>query len=371
MGGLENGLVNLINQMPVAEYRHAIACIESYSDFRDRIVRTDVPVFALERSRIGVWRLRAELYALCRRLRPAVLHTRNLSALDALLPARLAGIPHRVHGEHGWDVDDLHGTRWRPAVLRKLHSPLVDRYVTVSKHLERFLVERVGIAPSRISQIYNGVDTDRFTPAREKRIDGLPPGFADNDTILIGAIGRIQPVKDHATLLHAFANLLQSCPDMRARLRLAVVGDGPLLPELRRLADTLRIGDLTWLPGALEDVPEALCGFDLFVLPSLAEGISNTLLEAMAAGVPVVATATGGNLELVDEGRSGRFFPPGDVAALTALLQQYALQPRLRDEHGQEARRIALEKFALSTMVARYQAMYDMLCGPNTAQLAR
>ncbi|MEG1052070.1 MAG: glycosyltransferase, partial [Janthinobacterium sp.] len=116
-GGLENGVVNLINHMPESAFRHGIVCIEDYSDFRDRIVRRDVPVIALKRSRIGVWAMRRELYKLCRTLRPAILHTRNQSALDALLPARLAGVRHAVHGEHGWDVDNLRGDRWKPALL--------------------------------------------------------------------------------------------------------------------------------------------------------------------------------------------------------------------------------------------------------------
>ncbi len=93
------------------------------------------------------------------------MHSRNLSGLDALLPARLAGVPRCVHGEHGWDVDNLGGTNRRHALLRRLHAPLVDRYVTVSKDIERHLVERIGIRPSRIAQIYNGADTERFAPA--------------------------------------------------------------------------------------------------------------------------------------------------------------------------------------------------------------
>ena len=141
-GGLENGLVNLINAMPRTAFRHAIACIEDYSSFRDRLADPSVEVVALHRSRIGVWRMRRELFRLFRRLKPAIVHTRNLSGLDAQLPARAAGVRRIVHGEHGWDVDDIHGTGRRPALLRRLHAPLVDRYITVSKDLERYLVQR-------------------------------------------------------------------------------------------------------------------------------------------------------------------------------------------------------------------------------------
>ena len=358
IGGMENGLVNLINRMPQEYLRHAVACIEDYSDFRQRISRADTEVFALHRSKTGVWKMRKELFQLCRSLQPRVVHSRNLSGLDVLAPARLAGVRHCIHGEHGWDVSDLDGTRWRPAILRRIHSPLVDRYVVVSKDLERYLVRRVGIAAGRISQIYNGVDTERFTPRSSGAANGLPAEFAGEDTLVIGTVGRIQPVKDQVTLLKAFAELVQRY----ARLRLAVIGDGPLLGDLRRFAETLGIAKLTWLPGAIDNIPDALRRFDVFVLPSLSEGISNTLLEAMASGVPVVATAAGGNLELVDDGYCGRLFPPGDVVTLARLLAAYVADPLLRQTHAIAARRVAVERFSLGTMVKRYQEVYLGLC---------
>ncbi len=361
IGGLENGLVNLINTMPASRYRHAIACIETFSDFRDRIKRPDIEVIALHRSRVGHWAMRREIYRLCRRLRPAILHTRNTSALDALLPARLAGIARTVHGEHGWDVDNLDGKRWKPIVLRSMHAPLINRYITVSRHLQQYLVERVRIAPARISHICNGVDTDRFAPDPAATLGGLPAGFQGDDKILIGTVGRIQPVKDQATLLRAFAMLIGTRPLLRDRIRLMVVGGGPLLGELGVLARSLGIADLTWFPGALDNIPDVLRALDVFVLPSLNEGISNTILEAMAAGVPVLTTAVGGSVELVDEGVSGRYFAPGDVTSLARMLGDYVADAPLRRAHGEAARRIALERFSLTAMVAGYGGVYDAL----------
>jgi sugar transferase (PEP-CTERM/EpsH1 system associated) len=358
MGGMENGLVNLINRLPQECLRHAVACIEDYSDFRQRITRPDTEVFALHRSKTGVWKMRKELFQLCRRLQPRVVHSRNLSGLDALPPARFAGVCRCIHGEHGWDVGDLDGTQWRPAMLRRVHSPLVDRYIVVSKDLERYLIRRVGIGAGRISQIYNGVDTERFAPRPGRPANGLPAEFAEQDTLVIGTVGRIQPVKDQATLLKAFAELVRS----HARLRLAVIGDGPLLGELRRFSEALGIAKLTWLPGAIGNIPDALRRFDIFVLPSLSEGISNTVLEAMASGVPVVATAAGGNLELVEDGYCGRLFPPGDVAMLARLLAGYVADPSLRQAHSAAARRVAVERFNLDTMVTKYEEIYLGLC---------
>jgi glycosyltransferase involved in cell wall biosynthesis len=162
--------------------------------------------------------------------------------------------------------------------------------------------------------------------------------------------------------MRAFARLVQACPTFRERVRLAIVGDGPLLQELRDLATSLHIADVTWLPGARTDVPTILQGFDVFVLPSLFEGISNTILEAMACGLPVVATAVGGNEELVSDGQTGRVFQPQDIDALTGLLTEYIAHPAWRHEHAAAARGVAVERFSLSTMITTYQHLYESLC---------
>jgi sugar transferase (PEP-CTERM/EpsH1 system associated) len=364
IGGMENGLVNLINQMPACSYRHAVLCVENYSEFRDRITRSDVEVVALNRSAKGLRHVRREVFRQCRRLRPVIVHTRNKSGLDALLPARLAGVPHCIHGEHGLDVDDLHVRRWKPALLRRLHSPLVDRYITVSRHLEGYLRERVGISEPRITQIYNGVDTQRFAPGA-RSLDGLlPPNMRGERLVVIGTVGRVQPVKDQATLLRAFAMLRARRLDLRGRLRLAVVGAGPLLAELKSLADSLGISPVVWFPGALANIAEVLRTFDVFTLTSLNEGISNTLLEAMASGLPVVATAVGGNLEIVEDGTNGRLFPVQDVGALCDQLEAYATDASLRVGHGVAARRAAIGRFSLAAMVSAYQAVYDQVSHP-------
>lgn len=359
IGGLENGLVNLINHMPESDYRHAIVCIEDYSDFRQRIANPAVEVIALHRSRIGVRALRREIFRLCRHLRPAIVHTRNQSGLDALLPARLAGVAVCIHGEHGWDVDNIDGRQWKPALLKKLHAPLISHYITVSRHLKTFLNERIGIDMQRISQIYNGVDTQKFKPDPQHGRSALPQQWQDQNLIIIGTVGRLQAVKDQASLLRAFAALTTDQPALRQHLRLAIVGDGPLAKELQTLAHSLAIADITWFAGAQHAVADILRALDVFVLPSLNEGISNTILEAMACGLPVLASAVGGNVELIGDGHDGRFFQPGDTATLTALLRDYALDAELRITHGRQARAHAERQFSLNAMVAGYSAVYD------------
>lgn len=358
-GGMENGLVNLINHLPESRWRHRVLCIEDFSEFRDRIRRPDVDVIALHRSKIGTWALRRRIFDECRACRPVIVHTRGLSGLDALPPAWLAGKNVRVHSEHGWDVDNLDGTRLRPALLRRLHSAFVDRYVTVSKDIESYLRGRVGIASSRIEQIYNGVDIDRFQPRQGQRSGALPPEFAGPGTLLIGTVGRLQRVKDQGTLLNAVARLGERRPDLAARLRVAIVGGGPMQGALQREAVALGVAQQTWFAGSVNNVPEILSSFDVFVLPSLMEGTSNTLLEAMACALPVLATKVGGNVELVREGVYGHFFEPRDAGGLASLLERYADDMTIVQTQGHAAREMAVREFSLPAMIRRYGELYE------------
>lgn len=362
-GGMENGLVNLINNMPQSRLRHAVACIEDFSDFRNRLVRADTEVCALHRSRIGIWRLRRALFQLCQRLRPAIVHSRGMSGLDALLPARLGGVQRCIHGEHGWDVNDLFGTNLKPIVLRRLHSPLIDRYITVSQDFKRYLIDKVHVRPDRITTICNGVDTAKFFPAehplQDKPQDLAPHGFIGPESVVVGSVGRLQPVKDQATLIRAFAHLAHSSAAIKAKVRLVIVGDGPLRDALTRLVDDLDIGRITWFAGDRQDVSQVLRLFDVFVLPSLAEGISNTILEAMASGLPIIATQVGGNAELVQDGLNGRLIPSADGPKLVQVLADYLNQPALRRAHGTASRRLVIEKFSLNSMLEAYQTEYE------------
>jgi len=361
IGGMENGLVNLINHMPEERYAHVCVCIEDFSSFRSRIERSDVEVIALQRSRIGIWELRRQLYHLCKQLKPAIVHTRNLSGLDALLPSWLAAVPHRVHGEHGWDVGDLRGAGLRSKALRTMHSPLVNKYVAVSRDLASFLRHRIGIRQSRISQIYNGVDTTRFAPRRGNETLPVPDNFREQGVVVFGTVGRLQAVKDQATLIRAFGQLTREHPRAAQRARLMLVGDGPLRNQLKDLADSLALAGRIHFTGASDDVPATLAAMDVFVLPSLNEGVSNTVLEAMASGLPVLATSVGGNPELVRDDVTGRLFPPQDVEKLCSLMAQYLDEPEQRVRHGGGARRRALDEFSLQTMVDRYVDLYDSL----------
>lgn len=359
-GGLENGVVNLLNLLPAQRFRHAILAIDKVVPaFAARLRRDDVQLLALNKPPGHALKLYPRIWKLLRDLQPAIVHSRNLAALEIQLVAAAARVPVRIHSEHGRDVEDLDGSDRRLQRLRRVYSMFVHRYVTVSQDLKDYLVERVGIDAGRVEQIYNGVDTERFRPAvaHPDPIPGCP--FSSSRHYLIGTVGRMQVVKNQTLLAQAFIRALQARPSLRETARLVMIGDGPVKASVLEMLGAAGLQELAWLPGERSDVPEIMRGLDAFVLPSLAEGVSNTILEAMATGLPVIATAVGGNSELVQHGSTGEIVPSNDVEALAASLQRLAGEPLHARELGKAGRALAERRFSMQAMVESYTALYE------------
>jgi len=357
-GGLENGLVNLINRMDRSRFEHAVVCVDRSGPFSARITRPGVRVVELRKRagfEAGFYR---RAWRAFRALRPDLVHTRNTAGLDAIVPARLAGVGTVLHGEHGRTAEDPRGTNPRHNLLRRLQAPLVRRFTAVSTDLADWLVNAVGIAPRKVQVLMNGVDVERFAPAVVERHTVLPQ--VPDEAVLVGTVGRLDPVKGHAVLVDAVARLT---PRGEVPVHLVIVGEGP---ERGRLEGQIRDASLAarvHLVGERADIPALLRACDVFCLASLAEGISNTLLEAMAAALPVVATAVGGNRELVVDGGTGRLIPAGDPLAFAAALDPLVSDPGLRQGWGEAGRRRACDEFSLEAMVRRYEACYTEAVG--------
>ena len=359
VGGLENGVVNLVNRLPPERFRHVIVALTEVTDFRHRILRDDVRYVSLHKLPGHGVRQWPALVRTFRELRPDIVHTRNLAPLEAMLPAWLAGVPARVHGEHGWDVGDLDGSNRRHRLTRRLYRPFVTHYVALSRHIQDYLQSSIGVPAGAIAQIYNGVDTTRYSRAGGTRASIIGSPFNESGAWLIGTVGRLAAVKNQAGLIQAAAAASRADSGARERLRLVIVGDGPLMGELKEIARAEGMTDRTWFAGSRDDVAQVLAGLDAFALPSLAEGISNTLLEAMSTGLPVVATRVGGNTELVTHDVSGMLVPSGDAAALTDAMLGYLTDPAMARRHGVAARAAVETRFSLDRMVADYAALYE------------
>lgn len=369
IGGLENGVVNLVNRMAASAFRHAIVCLTHHTDFRNRISRPEVQVYSLDKRPGNDFGIQLKLLRLFRALQPDLVHTRNLAALEAQAAAAFARVPVRIHSEHGRDVDDIDGRNPRRLLVRRTLRPLVHHYVAVSRDLERYLLNLVHVPRDRLSQIYNGVDTEVFRPSANGRVPLPDAPFGEERCFTVGWVGRMDAVKDPANLARGFAAVCRTAPDVTRRLRLVMVGDGPLRPRVEACLAQVDVSDATWLPGARGDIPEIMRGLDVFVLPSRSEGISNTVLEAMASGLPVIACRVGGNPELVEDGRTGTLVPPDDPEAIARAILAYLRDPGLRRRHAEAARRTAVERFSLGAMVEGYTGLYkDLLRARRPAQ---
>ena len=360
-GGLENGLVNLLNNLPADKYRHAIVCMTDYTDFRDRLKRKDVEVYCLHKKAGKDFHVYVRLWRLLAKIQPDVLHTRNLSALEAQLPGFLLGVKCRIHGEHGRDVDDLYGTNPKHILLRKFFRFIVQRYLPMSQDLETWLQQTIGVAPQKISQIYNGVDMAKFQPILPKPLELLPENFRGKEVLRIGTVGRQAEVKNPMLLLEAFMHLVKTYPEAASTARLVMVGNGILHQRLAEMALAAGIEDQVWLAGDRSDVAQLMQTFDVFVLPSLNEGISNTILEAMASSLPVIATRVGGNPELVVDGQSGLLVESQNPKALAEAIKYYLDHPQLAKQQGEYGRSLCQQRFSLQRMLQDYMAVYDQL----------
>lgn len=359
-GGLENGIVNLINHMPTDAYRHAIIALTEVTDFRKRIQRDDVEFIALNKAPGHGFLLFPRLIRLFRELRPAIVHSRNLAALEVQLPAWAAGVRVRIHGEHGRDVGDLDGSNVTYQRVRRFYRPFVSYYLALSRDLADYLTHIVRVPENKVLQVYNGVDADRFhSGSMASVMPGCP--FVRPDCWIVGTVGRMQTVKDQPTLARAFIRALQLDPTLATRLRLVMIGAGPLRDECLQLLAAAGVADLAWLPGERSDVPDVMRGLDCFVLPSLAEGISNTILEAMASGLPVIATDVGGNTDLVSAGETGEIVPAADPEAMAQQIVRLANHPVLARHMGAAGRATVERQFSMEAMVAAYRGTYDKL----------
>jgi len=356
IGGLENVIVELINRLPAERFEHVVLALTTVGEFAQRVQREGVRFIALDKPPGHTLGQYPRLWRLLRELRPDVLHTCNIGPLEVVPVAWLAGVPTRVHVEHGWDAPDLQGESRKYRWLRRLYRPFVGHYVSVSADLDRYLEAGVGVPAARRSLISNGVDTQRFVPGGGTLPADCP--WRPGEHWIVGTVGRMVTVKNQTMLAQAFVRMLQQRPDLAPRARLIMLGDGPLRTEVQRILGEAGLAELAWLPGARSDVAEVLPALDAFVLPSLAEGTSCTLQEAMACARPVLATAVGGTPALIQDQVDGLLLPERDAQAMADALIALHDDPARAQRLGAAARRKAVERFSIDAMVHAYHALF-------------
>jgi sugar transferase (PEP-CTERM/EpsH1 system associated) len=350
VGGIQTALLNFVERT-MGPFQHAVCCIREGGPVARRLGALGVPVHCVGKRDGHDWGVMFRIARLCRSARPHVVHTRNWGAIDGIIGARLAGVPAVIHSEHGLsNVDPEH---YRRRVGRRLLVPLVDQLVAVSDHLRCRLRDEVGVDTHKITLVRNGVDLIKFEPGMGRAARRGAAGYCATD-VVVGTVGRLVEVKDHRGLLEAFRRVSAHHP----ACHLIIIGDGPERGALESQIRQWGLGDRVRLVGYTDDVAAWLSILDLFVLASHLEGTSNALLEAMAAGLPVVATRVGGNAEVVVDGVTGRLVPAGDMAALAAALEAYSRDADARRQHGAAGRDWVAEHYPIDAMIAGLAAVY-------------
>lgn len=350
-GGLQTLLAECIAHLPAEQYRHAVVCLTEKTDNSMIVGRADTAFYELGKPPGNDFRTHVKLWKLLRELRPAILHTYNVGTLEYSLTAALAGVPVRIHAEHGRDSVEIDGNHRRYNLLRRLLIPVVDAYVPVSADLARWLRDTIRVPEQKITSVTNGVDVVRYSPLQPARGLGTGPFW-------IGTVGRADRIKNQVGLLDTFQLLIKRFPSPEHDLRLAIIGDGPMLGVLHELVVSRGLVDRVWMPGARSDIADVMRGFSVFVLPSLSEATPVVILEAMASGLPVVATRVGGVADLVLENETGLLVAPANPTAFADAITTYVLDGEMRRRHGITGRARIKAAYSIDAMVAGYASLY-------------
>lgn len=362
-GGTEEGIRKVLSGLDKAVFEQTVCTVMPTKTSETTGGARVVSVFKPQGRRqmlIGRFRRVFELE------RPHIVHSRNWGAIEAIVAARLGGVRGVVHSEHGLEASTYLGQPLRRNTIRRFSFAWTDRVFTVSRALRTYYARQLRIAEERIGVIPNGVDTDHFRPRPETRLAVSERWRTSPSTIVIGTVGRLDPIKDHHTLLKAVDLLLA----MGFDVHLVIVGEGPEREALQANMQTRKscVAKVTFV-GETSNVVSYLNSFDIFVLPSLAEGMSNALLEAMSSGIACVASRVGGNAELIEEGLSGLLFDAGDAKALADRLKVLALNPQYRRNLGENARKRVEQSFSLHRMMHNYTCLYTDLVASKCSSL--
>lgn len=353
-GGTERTLVALLHALDPDRFRHKVVTLRAAGSLAARLPDHVAcrPLGILGRSRFG-W---VRLAGLTRACRATIVHARNTGCWpDAIAASLLTPRVRLVLGHHGLESD--RGFSRRQARWARLAARMGARFTTVSEAGLRELAEGARVPVDRIDLLRNGVNLNRFAPlacdSRRQGRAGL--GLADN-ALLVGTVGSLTPIKDQCALVRAVARAAPALPD----LRLWIIGQGPLRAELERLVHAEGVANRVRFLGWREDVATLLGCLDVYVCSSASEGMNNALLEAMACGVPVIATSVGDNAVLVRDRREGLIVRPGDEQALSGALVTLGRSRAHRKGLG-EAAGTRARQFDFSDAVHRYETYYRNL----------
>jgi sugar transferase (PEP-CTERM/EpsH1 system associated) len=362
-GGAEQCVVTLANQLYEHHWRPVVISLGASGALSERVRDEGIPIVVMNKRRGNDPRMTLALARVLRHLGVEVVHANNWSTLmESVVGARLAGVRSIVHTQHGLHFETGDSRHGRNRQFRLIAQRLVARWLThivaVSPEVRQTVLDEWHVPDDKVSVILNGIPLESQPidrAERDARRRELGFGYTD---FVVGTMGFFRPVKDFPTLVEAMARVHASAP----QARLAFIGDGPGRADLEGLVRRMGLDQVVRFLGWRTDAASILPSLDAFALCSLSEGISLAVLEAMAAGLPVVATRVGGNPLVIQDGETGWLVPPqaADVTAdaLLALLRD----PAMRCGMGRNGRTRARTHFSVERMARDYERVYLAAC---------
>jgi glycosyltransferase involved in cell wall biosynthesis len=357
--GMEVMVANLTRGLAERGHDVGVTCLEADGPLADelRAAGSRVAVVVSSPGFRGVLRP-VELEAWLREVRPDIVHVHSGGWLKAARAAHRAGVRHVVHTVHGL----LDHEPWHGVLLKRWAARYTESVVAVSEPLRQYLLRVVRLPATKVTLVPNGVDEHLFSPGPRhgdwRGAMGIPPG-----ALVIGNVARLDSVKNHADLIDAFAMMRPQVPEAV----LVIAGEGPLRRDLEARVAALGATQQIRFLGETRDIARIYREFDLFVLSSRAEGTSLSVLEAMASGVCVVATAVGGTPALLRDGAVGCLVRPGDPRGLATAMADLMHDQRRRRELADAGRNAVIARYSLETMVRRYEQEYRRMAGAAPA----
>jgi len=352
IGGTEQVIRNLVEGLDKSRFKSSILCIDGQiGPWGQELQKKGFPHFCLHRKPGFDLQLIRDIHQLIQRENVDVVHCHQYTPYTyGWFGSLFTGKP-VIFTEHGRFYPDVSSPK------RRLINPVLQMrtaaITAISAATKQALVDFENLAANRIDVIYNGIADTRVTASTDlKRQLGL-----QDDDIVLGTISRLDPIKNQCMMLKAFKRARASNP----QLKLLMIGDGPLREELKALTRELGLDDCVIFTGFQPNPQAYLALMDIFLLPSLSEGTSMTLLEAMSFGKPSIATAVGGTPEILQHGKTGLLTANKDEDGLTNAMKQLCGSEKLRHEYGTQARAVYEQRFTLGAMTREYEKLYERL----------
>jgi len=352
VGGMERVVIDVVNHLDQSRFDHVVCCISRKGAAAGHL-REETRCVDLGKGAGADYLAPVKIARLINEEAPDIIHTQSWSGVDAAMAKMMTRAARLVHSEHGRNYPHIHSEPLKRKVARRCLYHLSDAVFAISAEVRDYYCRETGFPSERMRIIPNGVDLRRID-----RADGgarAELGIGPEDFV-VGTVARLDTTKDTITLARAFAKLYRLRRERN--LKLLIVGDGDQKSVIENFTAEQGLGAAVIFTGLRHDAPRLYGAMDVFALPSLSEGLPLTVLEAMAARAPVVATNVGALPELVEEGGTGFLIEPKDDLALAERLARFYSEPELARRFGDAARRKVEREYSLELMLRRYADLY-------------